>query len=157
MAVVCWVSRDGTKVFIRRKTPSEGWTRMVIVLLGSGSVAKIVALVEGLKLIFISVRDSLRAKGGVRVSCENRENDTTPDVSISTFTSFEQEGHTSPSIILNVPHGCTEGDASGVIGNVFLVFESGLFTFGRFTVLTNDGVVVLDGQHPVQNPCLRAI
>lgn len=128
MAVVCWVSRDGTKVFMRRKTPSEGWTRMVIVLLGSGSVAKIVALVEGLKLIFISVRDSLRANGVVDVSCENRDNDTTPDVSISTFTSFEQEGYTGPSIVFNVPYGCTEGDASGIIGDVFLVFESGLST-----------------------------
>lgn len=63
MAEVCWVSRDGTKVFMRRKTPSEGWTRMVIVLLGSDSpgLAKIAALVDGLKWILISVRDSLRA------------------------------------------------------------------------------------------------
>ena len=68
MAEACWVSRDGTKVFMRRKTPSEGWTRMVMVLLSSGWAAKIVALVEGLKLIFISVRDSLRAEG-VDVSC----------------------------------------------------------------------------------------
>ena len=36
---------------------------MVIVLLSSGWAAKIVALVEGLKLILISVRDSLRAEG----------------------------------------------------------------------------------------------
>lgn len=63
MAETCWVSREGTKVFMRRKTPSEGWTRMVMVLLSSGWAVKIVALVEGLKLIFISVRDSLRAEG----------------------------------------------------------------------------------------------
>ena len=57
------MSRDGTNVFMRRKTPSEGWTRMVIMLLGRGSpgVAKIVALVEVLKWILISVKDSLRA------------------------------------------------------------------------------------------------
>ena len=61
MAEVCWVSREGTKVFTRRKTPSEGWTRMVIVLLERGLEVKIVALVEGLKLILISARDSLRA------------------------------------------------------------------------------------------------
>ena len=61
MAEVCWVSREGTKAFMRRKTPSEGWTRMVIVLLERGLEVKIVALVEGLKLILISVRESLRA------------------------------------------------------------------------------------------------
>ena len=69
MAEVCWVLRDGTKVFMRRKTPSEGWTRMVIVLLGRGWVLKIVALAEGLKWILISVRDPERAEGGVDVSC----------------------------------------------------------------------------------------
>ena len=61
MAEVCWVSREGIKVFMRRKTPSEGWTRMVIVLLERGLEVKIVALVDGLKLILISVRDSLSA------------------------------------------------------------------------------------------------
>lgn len=63
MAEVWCASKDGTKAFMQRKTPSEGWTRMVIVLLGRGSVgrAKIAALVEGLKWILISVRDSLRA------------------------------------------------------------------------------------------------
>ena len=67
MAEVCLLSRDGTKVLMRRKTPSDGWTRMVIVLLGRGSlrVEKIAALVEGLKWILISVRDSWRAGGGV--------------------------------------------------------------------------------------------
>ena len=67
MAEVCLLSRDGTKVLIRRKTPSDGCTRMVIVLLGRGSlrVEKIAALVEGLKWILISVRDSWRAGGGV--------------------------------------------------------------------------------------------
>ena len=67
MAEVClFLSRDGTKVLMRRKTPSDGCTRMVMVLLGRGSswVAKMAALVEGLKWIFISVRDSLRAEGG---------------------------------------------------------------------------------------------
>lgn len=48
---------------MRRKTPSEGCTRIVMVLLQSARVLKIVALVEGLKLILISVRDSLRAGG----------------------------------------------------------------------------------------------
>ena len=62
MAEVFWVVRDGTKVFMLRKTPSDGWTRMVIVLLASGLVVKIAALVEGLKWILISVRDSLRAE-----------------------------------------------------------------------------------------------
>lgn len=56
--------REGTKVFMRRKTPSEGWTRMVMVLLESGLVVNIAALVDGLKWILISVRDSLRAEGG---------------------------------------------------------------------------------------------
>ena len=74
MAEVCWVLRDGTKVFMRRKTPSEGWTRMVMVLLGRGWVLKIVALIEGLKWILISVRDSERAEGGVDVSCVGIEN-----------------------------------------------------------------------------------
>ncbi len=41
---------------------------MVIVLLRRGWAVKIVALVEGLKLILISVRDSLRAEGGGDVS-----------------------------------------------------------------------------------------
>ncbi len=68
MAEVCCELRDGTKVFMRRKTPSEGWTRMVIVLLRRGWAVKIVALVEGLKLILISVKDSLRAEGGGDVS-----------------------------------------------------------------------------------------
>lgn len=68
MAEVCCEVREGTKVLMRRKTPSEGWTRIVMVLLGSGWLAKMVALVEGLKLIFISVRDLLRAGGGSGVS-----------------------------------------------------------------------------------------
>ena len=125
MADACCVSRDGTKVFMRRKTPSEGWTRMVIVLLGSGWAVKIEALVEGLKLIFISVRDSLRAEG-VDVSCTDAGILMVPDVWLCTFASFEQKWYAGPSLIFNVPYCCTEGGASGVIGNVFLVFESGL-------------------------------
>ena len=74
MAEVCWVSREGTKVFMRRKTPSDGWTRMVIVLLERGLEVKIVALVEGLKLILISVRDSLRA-GMLAVRTKKKKDD----------------------------------------------------------------------------------
>lgn len=65
MASVCLLVRDGTELLMRRKTPSEGWTRIVIVLLERGCwLLKIAALVEGLKWILISVRDSLRARGG---------------------------------------------------------------------------------------------
>ena len=66
MDEVCCSEREGTKVLTRRKTASEGWTRMVIVLGERGEAVKMAALVEGLKWIFISVRDSLRA-GDCRV------------------------------------------------------------------------------------------
>ena len=46
---------------------------------------------------------------------------------LSTFAGFEQKGYAGPSVVFNVPYCCTEGDASRVGGNVFLVFESRLF------------------------------
>lgn len=49
-----------------------------------------------------------------------------PGIKLSTFASFEQKRYAGPSLILNVPYCCTEGDASGFIGDVFLVSETGL-------------------------------
>ena len=71
-------------------------------------------------------------------------NKTGPDLLISTFSSFEQKRYAGPSLIFNVPYCCTEGGASGIIGDVFLVFESGLLAVWRFAVLANDGIGVLN-------------
>lgn len=43
-----------------------------------------------------------------------------------TFASFEQKWYAGPSLIFYVPYRGTEGDASGVVGDVLLVFEGGL-------------------------------
>ena len=66
-------------------------------------------------------------------------------MSIHTFTSLEQKRYAGPSLIFNVPHCRTEGNASGVVGHVFFVFESGLVAIWGFAVLADDGIEVLDG------------
>ncbi len=49
---------------------------------------------------------------------------------------------------------CAEGGAAGVVGDVRFVFEGGLLAVGGSAVLADDGVGVLDGEHPVQDSCL---
>lgn len=64
---------------------------------------------------------------------------------LSTFASFEQKWYAGPSLVFYVPYCGTEGSASGIIRDVLLIFECGLFAILGFTVLANNGVYVLDG------------
>lgn len=60
-----------------------------------------------------------------------------------TFSSFQDEWYANPTLVVDMHDSCTECDAARVLGDVVLVFESGLPTVFRFGILSDDGIVVL--------------